>query len=213
MKSFKGIQAGIFAAAMLSAAGANANLLSNGSFETPDINSGWGVYSSIDGWETAWGNGIEIQTSGTVVNAQDGDQYVELDSHGGNSNSAMVQEITGLTVGADYTLSFWYQPRTSQGAFNFNDNGIDVYWGNPAEQIDSISNEFRVADTDWTEYVYTLTATDENMILGFVADGLENTLGGFIDNVSLTSVPEPASIAMFGLGLAALGLSRRKEAK
>lgn len=107
----------------------NANLLVNGDFED-DVGltgSRWGVYSSINGWQTYSGPSIEIQRN-TIVAAQSGNQYVELDSHTGtDTNSVMYQTIDSLSVGASYELSFWYHARTNNGAAN--DNGIEVLWG------------------------------------------------------------------------------------
>lgn len=213
----------IAAISLAVSANASANLIANGSFETPDLDdpntqntiggTAWEVFDSIEGWDTRRGSGIEIQNSGTVVTAQHGSQYVELDSHdvdgdpfNDRTNSFMVQEIRGLTFGAEYELSFWYRPRTDNG---HDDNGIRVYWGKPWEVVEEVSEQTSETD-EWVNYTNTITANGKTMYLGFKAFGKDNTLGGFIDNVSLVAVPEPATIALFGLGLAGLGLSRRK---
>lgn len=221
MKRTTILQAAAAALSFAAASVANANLIVNGSFETPDVDttsgmvggSGWQVYTGgqVAGWDVAYGYGIEIQKSGTVVNAQHGDQYVELDSHGSNSNTAIYQSISGLTAGKIYELSFWYQPRTSN---NRNDNGMDVFWGLPYDsvEIDSIANVVRDASTDWVQYTYLLTAIDTTMELMLAADGQQNSLGALVDNVSLVAVPEPGTLALLGLGLAGLGFARRKAA-
>ena len=186
---------------------ANANLLTNGDFESNVGLSGnsWGVFSNIDGWSTLSGPGIEIQRN-TVVNAESGNQYVELDS---NSNSAMYQAISGLSVGQTYNLDFWYHTRTNNGG---NDNGINVYWGNaaPGNLQLAISDLVSSQTYNWIEYSTNLVATAETMYLTFSAEGLSNSLGGFIDNASLNSVPEPSNIALLTIGLLGLVISRRR---
>ena len=202
----------IIAGSML-AASANASVITNGSFESSvGLNNGqWGVFNSIDGWYTSDGSGIEIQRN-TVTTAQDGSQYVELDSHNGSSNSSMSQDLFGLTVGQTYQLDFWYKART--GATN--DNGINVSWGESPD-LSPFTYAFNVdgiAPMPWTLVTGFLTATAAEMTLTFSATGNENTLGGFIDNVSLkaASVPEPATIALLGLGLLGFASRRRKQA-
>jgi len=199
---------------------AQANLITNGSFETPDLDSvnnnggsSWEVFSTINGWTTEAGTGIEIQKSGTVVNAYEGDQYVELDSHNfgltgdSGSNSFMVQALNQLTVGETYALSFWYQPRTNRT----DDNGINVYWGDSTLDLVMFADGQRNTSGGWQNFTTMLVATGEQMNLGFEAFGKQNTLGGFLDAVSLVEVPEPSTFGLLALGLIGLTAARRAK--
>lgn len=190
---------------------ASANLITNGDFEDNVGLTGnnWGVYNSVNGWTTFSGAGIEIERN-TIVTAQSGNQYVELDSH---NNSSMYQQLTGLSVGESYLLSFWYHARTNNGD---NDNGIDVSWGASAPgvlQLAIVNETLQSTNNLWIEKTVSLFANQSTMYLTFAATGLNNSLGGFIDNISLTkaaSVPESSGLVLFGLGLMGLIAVRRR---
>ncbi len=199
-------------------AGVRANLIINPSFESipgPLMNGGgtWGVFGSIQGWTSTFGSGIEIQQF-AAGSPFDGNRLVELDSH---SNSNMKQ-LVGTTQGDLYTLSFMYSPRPGVGAGS---NGISVFWN--GSFLDSITaSGIGNNDTDWEQHNYLVSATGDNTWLKFKATGTSDSYGGYLDLVSLekfsretppSPVPEPTTMALTGLGLAGLGLVRRKSAK
>ncbi len=124
-----GLACGMFVIGMTGAA--NATLITNGSFEDP-VTSGWKVYDNILGWTTIGGTGIEIQHNGVIsgVTAHAGNQYVELDSHGGDdTNSTMAQSIDTV-LGQTYDISFAYRNRPNTADAS---NGIEVYWNGTLE--------------------------------------------------------------------------------
>lgn len=207
---------------------ANANLIINGDFEAPQLSgSQWQVFGNIPGWNTTKGPGIEIQRN-TIVTAQSGNQYVELDSHYANDTNSTMSQAISTIAGQAYTLSFWYRPRTSNGG---NDNGINVYWDvfggdflsfSAANEVLSLDNYVRSQTNHWLHLQVDLIASNPAMALSFAADGDDNSLGGFVDNVSLVAkvpgpgtlvarVPEPGTLALLGLGMASLALRRRTK--
>ncbi|MBD3347107.1 MAG: PEP-CTERM sorting domain-containing protein [Chitinivibrionales bacterium] len=162
-------------------------------------NDTWDVYKTIPGWHTTSGSGIEIQYN-TIVDAHEGNLYVELDSHPSpNSNSGMTQDIY-LDETSDLALGFYYIPRTDDQY----DNGIIVEFDD--QTIDILAGS-RPPQNEWVYYEYSLNDVAAGThSLSFIADGTENTYGGFIDNVSLNtvSVPEPGTLSLLGFGLISL---------
>lgn len=199
------------ATAVTLAAPAQAATVVNYSFEdTPGFNGSrnWQVYNSVEGWTTTGGAGIEIQSNATLpgIDAQDGDKYVELDSHGRSSNSRMTQMVQ-LDAGS-YRLGFYYAPRTNRG----NSNGIEYSVGDfLLGQVSGPNGDYAVQE--WTHVAATFVVDTGGLFdLSFAATGRQDTLGGLIDTVSLSEVPVPASALLLLGGLGAFGAMRRKKA-
>ena len=216
----------IYAVALLAASPLSAATVVNGSFELAPRDRGtfgadfasmndrgrsWDVWMSLPGWHTGSGSGIEVQTDRTLrlIDAQDGDHYVELDSHGGSSNSSMYQDIF-LTTGT-YELSFFYSPRTR----NPRSNGIGYSVTGNSETLlsDAVTGPNRdIRRRVWTEITDRFSVRADGMVrLSFSARGREDTLGGFIDNVSIAPVPLPAAGWMLLAGMVGLGAMRARR--
>lgn len=204
---------------------ANANLLSNFDFESPEDIKGniwgnrldqlditlksWDVYNELPGgWYGEIGAGIEVQHN-TVVDAYSGDHYIELDSHPGtSSNSDIWQGFTALTT-MEHFVSFWYRPRTNTSS----DNGINIYLRNPTKSDVGAVDGINSVITEWTYYSFSLgtLVAEESYDIGFMAVGAENTLGGFLDDITVSSIPEPANMLLLGTGLLGfVALGRKK---
>lgn len=219
---FKSVKFGAIAlAGILGVSSAQAALIQNGSFEaTPSgdsmafkhggsnsilsqdyatiaAGSKWGVWGSIPGWTSLYGDKIELQMNGVVedptlpflnhVGTAFGNQYVELDTHfytrnaaggaelGPASNVGIYQTLENLVVGATYELTFWYRARTS----NLDDNTMNVFWSKDSDKANYNGNIAMTVDlnTDlsnhnaWQEYKIRLTATDSKMSVGFGGAG------------------------------------------
>lgn len=185
-----------------------ANLVTNGSFE--QVASGgtqasgtWSVYTSIPGW--AGLPNIEVRDSIAGV-AQDGSNFVELDTHYvAHTNSSMFQNIAG--TGA-VKLSFWYSARPNTGA---NTNVLNFTLGSASGSVlNNVGNN--TSAHKWQQYVgyFTLDA-DGWTTLSFSAGGLEDSYGGSLDNVSVTAVPEPETYALMLAGLGLVGAMARRR--
>jgi hypothetical protein len=174
------------------------NLIVNGSFEDPDIPtpSAFG-FLSLPGW-TLTGNFIEIQDT-DVGNAQDGTQYIELDS---DVNYSLTQVITGLTAGTVFDLKFFYSPRPGVAQSS---NGAQVSLGG-STIFDIALNGIGNTNTVWTPFSRRFTATSSTTSLVFTGTGASDSVGALIDNVTLIEVPAP--LPLLGIG-AAFGWSRK----
>ena len=193
-------------AAPLAALAAPVNLVENGSFEDISAAAGvqqlaagtWSTFASIPGWTAASGGSIEVRNN-NAGQAFDGNQFVELDAH---NNSIMFQSLL-TAAGSWYDLSFYYSPRP--GVTNpLDTNNVTVYWNGVALATQS---GVGTGVHQWQQFNYLVQGTG-NDELRFAATGTSDALGGSLDMVSLT-VPEPTSIALVLVGLAA-ALRRRR---
>ena len=183
---------------------ASASLITNGGFESNTWTTGnaYRIVNYIDGWGVG-SNGIE-QRHGEVarLSASEGAQYVELDTH---ANSSIWQDVT-LTAGT-YRLSFDYSPRgNDQGP---NDSNMDVTFGS---LLTLNIKDTDYADNTWATITKDITVdTDQTIRLTFAAAGNSNSYGANLDNVSLTAVPVPAALPLFGTALIGLVFAGRRR--
>ncbi|SFL97519.1 FxDxF family PEP-CTERM protein [Rugamonas rubra] len=206
------------AATLLAAGAANAdtNLVVNGSFEAPLINTAWTPASTVPGWTSSAGgnSAFEIQTDGAHggnggfnSHAADGQQYLELNT---DRLTSITQNVTTSGL-ATYTLSFAYagRPDTANGATS----SMNVYWGG---QLLNASPLIGLVNNSWSVFTLSgLHAAGASTELKFESLGplSSPTYGSYLDNVSVTAaVPEPETYAMMLLGMGIVGfIARRKK--
>jgi len=178
------------------------NIVVNGSFELPALsNPSWSLFDSIPGWSLASGPYIEVQNH-VAGNPYDGNQFVELDS---TAESAIFQDLPTLT-GVQYYLSFAFSPRPGVPV-----NSMGVSWnGSSVTTVNATGTG--LLDTSWTVYNFTLTASSTTTRLQFSGLGPSDSLGEYVDAVSVEQTPEPSSIMLCLGGLLFAAAKYRKHA-
>lgn len=191
-------------AALLSApAFAQANLVVNGSFEdyTSVAAGKWSTFGSGYGWTTGT-NGVEIRNA-VAGTAADGVRFAELDT---NRNSWISQTIHTYANQA-LELTFSYAPRAGVSA---DSNKIKVFWND--DLLGTVTGNGKKGSS-WLDLVFDVQADANGLgLLKFAAAGASDRLGGSLDNVSVTAIPEPGTSAMLlaGLGILAAVARRRR---
>ncbi|MBI1849307.1 MAG: IPT/TIG domain-containing protein [Planctomycetes bacterium] len=156
------------------------DLIVNGSFESPTVAPGTVQYlTTIPGWQAEPGPPIEIQNNCCGA-AYAGNQLVELDSNSRTATGAMYQDIPTQS-GRSYTLRFGYSARPGVA-----DNRIQVWWdGGLVTTLDR--NATGQTTTQWSAQSFTVVATQTTTRVRFADVSAMDTVGGYIDGVSVVA--------------------------
>jgi hypothetical protein len=178
------------------------NIVVNSSFEDPVLpNGSFALLGSIPGWSLASGLSIEIQNH-VAGSPFAGNQFVELDSDG---ESAIFQNLPTV-AGVQYYLSFAFSPRPGVAV-----NSMGVSW-NGSSVTTVNADGTGLLDTRWTVYSFTVLASSDSSRLQFSGLGPSDSLGEYLDAVSVEQAPEPSSIMLCFGGLLFAAAKYRKHA-
>lgn len=153
-------------------------LMVNGGFELPSLAQGsYQQPSEIVGWRRSFGDGIEVQNH-VAGSPAEGAQHVELAAE---APTGIYQDVA-VRAGARYDLAFSYSPRPGVGGPE--GNTVDVLVNGERVTTLAASGE-GLADTRWMRVVIPVRATSSSLRVEFRDASAPDTVGGYIDGVSL----------------------------
>jgi hypothetical protein len=204
---------------------AQAGLITNGSFESPvQLGESNGTNFShsvtpngVTGW-TINSGGVQVYWPGSAgdgYTAFNGNQVLDLVGVKSFGNGDISQSFA-TTVGTHYTLSFVYMFNPNQDSNALDTADVKVT-GTSTLLSASLSPSFATFPT-WSTYSTSFVADSTTTTLDFrstLASVPFANIGVLLDNVSVSAIPEPASLIVWSVvacGIVVPVVRRRRRA-
>lgn len=164
------------------------NLVLNGSFEMPVIDSGWSVFAAggVPGWQATWVDPdctstpqIELQSK-TLFNVDaEFNQYAELDTNLACSSDARIRLTQKFVTQPNHIYRLTFQVRARDAEHTM---GLRVNLG------DNFVHEVNPPADKWIALTLHFEATANETTLAFTETGDGDTYGAFIDAVEVREI-------------------------
>lgn len=218
MKSRVALQVLFLTAALGVATSPQANLLTNGSFESGAfVNQGNDTMSLAAGSIVITGWTVVTDTTAWIgaanpfgLSASNGSFFLDLTNYQAGAPFAGMSQTIATTPGATYSLSF--------------DLGSSTFWGRPdsitasaAGTSQTFTSPSTGGNNDWQSVLMQFVASSVTTTVllqgasGINYIGLDNVDVEFVSGPGPEQIPEPTTLALLGLGLASLAVSRRRK--
>ena len=183
-------------AGMCGALPARANLITNGDFETGTLSS----------WMTAGNVGVARLPYFGLSEPTYGN-YSAAFNGGDSTPNGVLSQIIPTISGMNYTIEFNYVDNAYASEYS---QSITVSAQTTDGQL--LSSQSISSGSPTQPYSLDFTAIANNTVISFTDNPGNDTYShdGLIDNVSVTSVPEPSSLALLVFGAAGVVTMRRR---